>query len=173
MTTPRRVRRPCVGGIIGALLTGILVNPALGGVGITDYTNCRRQGRHLRTRHADDRAAEGGRATLLWSGIGSAILYKVVDLLVGLRPAKDEEREGLDPPITASALTTTETLAAASSGPKLRSGAAVTIGSAVAAQRQPTWRLWRQVAQSTQWMLAGATCCDFSMSSVRLQFLRQ
>ena len=34
--------------------------------------------------------------TLLWSGIGSAILYKVGDLVVGLRPTPDEEREGLD-----------------------------------------------------------------------------
>jgi Amt family ammonium transporter len=35
-------------------------------------------------------------ATLLWSGIGSAILYKIVDRVVGLRVASDEEREGLD-----------------------------------------------------------------------------
>ena len=35
-------------------------------------------------------------ATLLWSGIGSAILYKIVDLIVGLRVTADEEREGLD-----------------------------------------------------------------------------
>jgi Amt family ammonium transporter len=34
--------------------------------------------------------------TLLWSGIGSAILYKIVDLVVGLRPAPEQEREGLD-----------------------------------------------------------------------------
>jgi Amt family ammonium transporter len=35
-------------------------------------------------------------ATLLWSGIGSAILYKLVDLIVGLRVPVDAEREGLD-----------------------------------------------------------------------------
>ena len=35
-------------------------------------------------------------ATLLWSGIGSAILYKVVDVIVGLRPSVEQEREGLD-----------------------------------------------------------------------------
>jgi Amt family ammonium transporter len=35
-------------------------------------------------------------ATLIWSGVGSAILYKVVDLIVGLRPTIEEEREGLD-----------------------------------------------------------------------------
>jgi Amt family ammonium transporter len=87
----------CIGGITGALATGLLVSPALGGVGITDYT-------------AIDKAYAGTYdlvaqmtaqvtavlATLLWSGIGSAILYKVVDLVVGLRPAPDQEREGLD-----------------------------------------------------------------------------
>ena len=35
-------------------------------------------------------------ATLLWSGVGSAILYKIVDIVVGLRPEPDQEREGLD-----------------------------------------------------------------------------
>ena len=34
--------------------------------------------------------------TLIWSGVGSFILYKVVDAVVGLRPAEDREREGLD-----------------------------------------------------------------------------
>jgi Amt family ammonium transporter len=33
---------------------------------------------------------------LLWSGIGSAILYKLVDVIVGLRPSVEAEREGLD-----------------------------------------------------------------------------
>ena len=35
-------------------------------------------------------------ATLLWSGIVSAILYKIVDVIVGLRPSVEQEREGLD-----------------------------------------------------------------------------
>jgi len=34
--------------------------------------------------------------TLVWSGVGSAILYKIVDLIVGLRVPVDAEREGLD-----------------------------------------------------------------------------
>ena len=34
--------------------------------------------------------------TILWSGIGSAILYKLVDLTIGLRVTQEEEREGLD-----------------------------------------------------------------------------
>jgi ammonium transporter, Amt family len=34
--------------------------------------------------------------TIVWSGVGSAILYKIVDLTVGLRVTQEEEREGLD-----------------------------------------------------------------------------
>ena len=34
--------------------------------------------------------------TLLWCGIGSFIIYKIVDFTVGLRPTVDQEREGLD-----------------------------------------------------------------------------
>jgi len=87
----------CIGGIIGALGTGILVNPALGGVGITDYTNI--TGNNAGTYvFADQMLAQGKAvlATLLWSGIGSAILYKIVDVIIGLRPSIEEEREGLD-----------------------------------------------------------------------------
>jgi len=84
----------CIGGIVGALGTGILVNPALGGAGIMDYTT---------GKIADyDFAAQmisqcwGVCTTLVWSGIGSAILYKVVDVIVGLRVNVETEREGLD-----------------------------------------------------------------------------
>src|SRR3954449_7325294 len=86
----------CVGGIVGALGTGILVNPALGGAGIIDYTA-------IPPKVADyDFAAQmisqvwGVGTTLVWSGIGSAILYKVVDVVVGLRATVETEREGLD-----------------------------------------------------------------------------
>lgn len=86
----------CVGGIIGALGTGILVNPALGGAGIIDYTA-------IPPKVADyDFAAQmisqawGVGTTLVWSGIGSAILYKIVDVIVGLRANVETEREGLD-----------------------------------------------------------------------------
>jgi Amt family ammonium transporter len=88
----------CVGGILGALATGILVSPALGGLGLTDYA-------------ANPGSASPGAyamgtqvwaqlkavlTTLVWSGVGSAILYKIVDVIVGLRVTTDEEREGLD-----------------------------------------------------------------------------
>jgi Amt family ammonium transporter len=87
----------CIGGIIGALGTGILVNPALGGVGITDYTNI--TGNNAGTYDLVTQMIAQGKAvgaTLLWSGIGSAILYKLVDIVVGLRVTVEEEREGLD-----------------------------------------------------------------------------
>ncbi len=87
----------CIGGITGALMTGILVNPALGGVGITDYTNFA-HGNAGAYDFAAQMLAQGKAvlATLLYSGIGSAILYKFVDLLIGLRPTMEGEREGLD-----------------------------------------------------------------------------
>ena len=84
----------CIGGIIGALGTGILVNPALGGAGIMDYTIGKIADYDMTTQMI----AQGKAVltTLVWSGVGSAILYKVVDLIVGLRVPSDKEREGLD-----------------------------------------------------------------------------
>ena len=89
----------CIGGITGALMTGILVNQKLGGVGITDYAN-------LTKDHVNEGVydlvqqmilqGEAVGATLLWSGIGSFLIFKLVDLVVGLRPAEEKEREGLD-----------------------------------------------------------------------------
>ena len=87
----------CIGGIIGAIGTGILVAPYLGGVGITDYTKfAHNNAGTLRHAAAGLIQAKPSVCTLLWSGIGSAIIYKVVDLVIGLRPTPDEEREGLD-----------------------------------------------------------------------------
>jgi Amt family ammonium transporter len=87
----------CIGGIFGALMTGILVNPDLGGAGITDYTNI--TGNNVGTYDLVTQMIAQGKgvlATLIWSGVGSAILYKIVDIVIGLRPTIDEEREGLD-----------------------------------------------------------------------------
>jgi Amt family ammonium transporter len=88
----------CIGGILGALGTGILVNPDLGGVGIPDYAT--RPGELTVAAYAFGPAmlaqVKAVLLTLAWSGIGSAILYKIVDVIVGLRVTVDEEREGLD-----------------------------------------------------------------------------
>jgi Amt family ammonium transporter len=88
----------CVGGIIGALATGILVNPALGGVGIADYAM---KPGELSVADYDMATVMLGQLkavalTLVWSGVGSAILYKITDMLVGLRVSPEAEREGLD-----------------------------------------------------------------------------
>jgi Amt family ammonium transporter len=88
----------CIGGIIGAIATGILVNQALGGVGIPDYESKPGElaiGAYDLTS-ALMAQAKGVLLTLVWSGVGSAILFKIVDLLVGLRVSPDQEREGLD-----------------------------------------------------------------------------
>lgn len=87
----------CMGGIIGAIGTGIVVSPALGGAGIMDYTIL-----PLGDVAPYDMAAQvmaqlkAVGLTILWCGIGSTVLYVVVKVLVGLRPAEEKEREGLD-----------------------------------------------------------------------------
>jgi Amt family ammonium transporter len=88
----------CIGGIVGALLTGILAAPALGGQGILDYTVIpailpKTQYDYLGQLWIQ---AQGVILTLTWSSIGSAILFILVDKTMGLRPAVDGEREGLD-----------------------------------------------------------------------------
>jgi Amt family ammonium transporter len=85
-----------IGGIVGALGTGILVNPALGGAGIVDYFSPDLAAGYAGTATQVFAQLKGVIVTLLWSGIGSAILYKIVDLIIGLRVSPDVEREGLD-----------------------------------------------------------------------------
>lgn len=75
-----------IGGIIGSIGTGIFVSPALGGVGVADYA----MGAQVWKQFVAVAIA------VLWSGIGSFILYKIVDVIVGLRVTSDQEREGLD-----------------------------------------------------------------------------
>jgi len=84
----------CIGGIVGALGTGILVNPALGGTGIMDYA----AGKIADYEFGAQMVSQiwGVCTTLVWSGVGSAVLYKIVDVIVGLRANVESEREGLD-----------------------------------------------------------------------------
>ena len=84
----------CIGGIVGAIGTGILVNPALGGTGIMDYTT----GKIADYEFGAQLVSQiwGVCTTLVWSGVGSAIIYKIVDVIVGLRANVETEREGLD-----------------------------------------------------------------------------
>ena len=88
----------CVGGIIGAIATGILVAPALGGTGLLDYVAKPGEavpGEYVMAAQVMTQVWAVG-LTLLWSGIVSAILYKLVDIVIGLRPIEQAEREGLD-----------------------------------------------------------------------------
>ena len=88
----------CVGGITGALMTGILANPALGGQGIADYTS--KPGSLVVASydwvHQLSVQAQAVGITLLWSGIVSAILFFVIDKTWGMRVSAEAESEGLD-----------------------------------------------------------------------------
>jgi Amt family ammonium transporter len=86
----------CIGGIVGAIGTGIVADPALGGQGFFDYTKFPAEvgaydmGAQVITQ------IKAVLLTLVWSGVGSAILYFAVDKIFGLRPSEESEREGLD-----------------------------------------------------------------------------
>ncbi|WP_295541691.1 ammonium transporter [uncultured Pseudacidovorax sp.] len=84
-----------VGGIVGALLTGVFNTQALGGPGlVTDWVTA--------TVGSNGIGAQvwiqlkGVLLTIVWSGVVSFIAYKIADLTVGLRVTEEEEREGLD-----------------------------------------------------------------------------
>jgi Amt family ammonium transporter len=84
----------CIGGIFGALGTGIVVNPALGGTGVYDYV-ANAVGTYDMTAQMTSQAWGVG-VTLVWSAVVAFIAYKVVDLVIGLRVSEEDEREGLD-----------------------------------------------------------------------------
>jgi Amt family ammonium transporter len=87
-----------VGGIVGALLTGVFNSPALGGpsfvgdwvtagvVGAADYSIAAQVWIQLKAVLI----------TIVWSGVVSYLAFKIVDLTIGLRVSEEEEREGLD-----------------------------------------------------------------------------
>ena len=84
-----------VGGILGALLTGVFAAPSLGGTGIYDYVaNAVAPDYSIASQVLVQ--AEGVLVTIVWSGVVAFIAYKLVDLIVGLRVPEEEEREGLD-----------------------------------------------------------------------------
>ena len=89
----------CIGGIFGALMTGILVNPLLGGQGVADYAI--KPGKALANAWPGYSAqlliqAEMVLMTLVWSGLGSLIIYFIIDKTMGLRPTEEAEQIGLD-----------------------------------------------------------------------------
>ncbi|WP_421850284.1 ammonium transporter [Novosphingobium sp.] len=87
----------CIGGITGALATGIVASPALGGQGVIDYTKFPSV-----AAPAYDIAAqlviqlEAVLITLVWSGVGTAVIWFILDKTLGMRISEEGEREGLD-----------------------------------------------------------------------------
>ena len=84
-----------LGGILGALLTGVFNDPSLGGPGFPNNWFEMKPGFESISAQLWIQAKAVG-VTLLWSGIVAAIAYKVVDLTIGLRVSEEDEREGLD-----------------------------------------------------------------------------
>ncbi len=76
-----------IGGIVGAIGTGIFASSALGGIGYADGVT---MGAQVWVQ------AKAVLVTIVWCGVGSAILYKIVDVIVGLRPTVEAESQGLD-----------------------------------------------------------------------------
>jgi len=84
-----------VGGIVGALLTGVFNNQALGGPGLVgDWVTAT-----VSSVPVMDQLwiqFKGVVITIVWSGVVSLIAYKIVDMTIGLRVSEEDEREGLD-----------------------------------------------------------------------------
>ena len=77
-----------IGGIVGAILTGVFCSPALGGQGFgsDDFT--------IVTQVLSQLKSIG--VTIVWCGVGSFVILKAIDLTIGLRVTEEEESEGLD-----------------------------------------------------------------------------
>src|SRR3954463_3513714 len=87
----------CIGGIVGAILTGVFNSPALGGTDVYDYVANAfpDPSKYSIADHVISQAWGVG-VTIVWCGIVSLVAYKLVDLTIGLRVNEEQEREGLD-----------------------------------------------------------------------------
>jgi len=87
-----------LGGILGAMLTGVFNSPALGGPGFTaDWvtgTVIKAADYSIMSQVIVQGKAVG--LTVIWTGVVAFIAYKIADLVIGLRVPEEEEREGLD-----------------------------------------------------------------------------
>jgi Amt family ammonium transporter len=84
-----------VGGILGALLTGVFNDPSLGGPGLVEDWVTGKTGYPGIAAQLWIQAKAVG-LTIVWSAVVAAIAYKLVDLTIGLRVSEEDEREGLD-----------------------------------------------------------------------------
>ncbi len=84
----------CVGGIIGALGTGIFVNPALGGTGVWDYTAEAVAPYDFGVQFMAQVWAVG--TALVWSGVVAAVIMLALKYTIGVRSSDEDQEEGLD-----------------------------------------------------------------------------
>ena len=84
----------CIGGIIGALGTGIYVDPAKGGIGITDYTAEAVAPYDFATQMTAQLWAVG--TSLVWSGLVALVILLLLKYTIGIRATDDAQEEGLD-----------------------------------------------------------------------------
>jgi Amt family ammonium transporter len=92
-----------IGGIVGAIATGLLVNPDWGGAGVVDYTTCAADGDITTCDNGTYVMATQVLAqvkavafTVVWSGILSSVVFFIIKFTVGLRVSPETEEEGLD-----------------------------------------------------------------------------
>ena len=87
-----------IGGIVGALLTGVFNSPALGGPGyVADWVTASMVASADYSISAQVwTQAKAVLTTIVWSGVVSFLAFKLVDMTIGLRVSEEEEREGLD-----------------------------------------------------------------------------
>jgi Amt family ammonium transporter len=84
-----------LGGIFGALATGVFNSPALGGPGfVTDWVTAATGFSSIGEQVIVQAKAVG--VTVIWTAVAAFVSFKIADILVGLRVSEDEEREGLD-----------------------------------------------------------------------------
>ena len=83
-----------IGGIVGALLTGVFNSWSLGGTGIADYVNNKIIDTDIGAQVWIQ--SQAVLTTLVWSGVVAFVCYKIVDLTIGLRVSETAERDGLD-----------------------------------------------------------------------------
>ncbi|WP_415767929.1 ammonium transporter [Paraburkholderia sp. J69-1] len=84
----------CIGGIAGALLTGVFASPRLGGTGVYDYVSNKVGDYDMASQMIAQCWGVG--TSLVWSAVVSFVAFKLVDKVFGLRVDQDGEREGLD-----------------------------------------------------------------------------
>ncbi|MBY0422773.1 MAG: ammonia channel protein, partial [Parvularculaceae bacterium] len=88
-----------VGGVVGAIGTAFVVNPAWGGAGVIDYTTCQAGVCGVAAFDLSAQILAQAKAvgvTIAWSGVGSALVFLGIKLATGGRVSEETEAEGLD-----------------------------------------------------------------------------